>query len=90
MIRYPLEWGWHTAPEADTPTTESHQPDGTTPVAWGDKSCSSCSPKGGKIGMYEMEGKILCWNCAVKRAGLENESGRNQADTLEPFLLKPR
>jgi hypothetical protein len=40
--------------------------------------------------MYEMTGKILCWSCAVKEAGVENESGGEQARTLEPFLLKPK
>jgi len=64
-----------------------------TPVAWGDKSCSGCGTSGkrsGSTGMFEMERRILCWNCAAKAAGAQNEPSDEQVRILTPFLLQPK
>lgn len=61
-------------------------------AAWGDKDCQTCASTGkrGVTGMYEMERRILCFSCAVKAAGAENESGAEKARILQPFLLMPK
>ena len=57
---------------------------------WGDLKCQGYCASGGDsgtTGAYRVEGKILCWKCAVKRLGVENAPGREQSETLEPFIL---
>lgn len=102
MSKYPLEWGWHDQPEA-TKTSATDSPretllgrkarEGEQDVAqaWGDLKCQGYCASGGDsgtTGAYRVEGKILCWKCAVKRLGVENAPGREQSETLEPFILK--
>jgi hypothetical protein len=48
---------------------------------------------GGSYGsgaMFRIRGRNLCWDCAVKFLGLENEPGAVQWEMLEPFLIGPR
>ena len=41
----------------------------------------------GTSAMYSIDGKNLCWSCAVKSERLENESGSEQVRQLEPYLI---
>jgi hypothetical protein len=101
MTKNILEWGWHTS----TPNSSSADSDwkpaptllgGAEPdvkvAAWGDKGCQGCASDGkrGTTKMYEMERRILCFSCAVKAAGAENESGAEKARILKPYLLEPK
>lgn len=106
MTKNILEWGWHTSnPNSSNtewkpattllgganphaPISESDQ----KVAAWGDKGCQGCASDGkrGMTGMYKMERRILCFNCAVKAAGAEHEPGEEQVRILAPFLLMPK
>ena len=59
-------------------------------VAWGDRLCVNHPKKSGQTGAYEVEGRILCRNCAVKCLGIGDEPSNEQYKTLEPYELKPR
>jgi hypothetical protein len=98
MTKYPLEWGWHTSNSA---TASDWKPrhtllgcdpgsDGNTDVAAaGDLRCETC-PKGGdygSTGMYEIDGKILCAKCAVKKLKIEDLPGSERVPILRPHLL---
>ena len=99
MSTYPLEWGWHHQPEATKTSATSGPPRETLlgrkpreagdelAQAWGDLRCQRCTDPG-MTGAYRVEGKILCWRCAVKSLGVENAPGREQSETLAPLILK--
>jgi hypothetical protein len=61
-------------------------------AARGDRRCQSCAGGGswGTTGMYEMEGRILCPECAVKAAGAQDLPADEKVRILEPYLLKPK
>jgi hypothetical protein len=40
--------------------------------------------------MYEMEGRILCPERAVKAAGAQDLPADEKVRILEPYLLKPK
>ena len=101
MTKNILEWGWHTSTPTSSSSTSDWKPAPTLlgsaepdvkVAAWGDRGCQSCASDGkrGMTGTYEMERRILCFSCAVKAAGAENESGAEQVRILEPFRLKPK
>jgi hypothetical protein len=58
-------------------------------AARGDLPCQGCASGGsyGTTGMFRIEGKILCWDCAVKAAGVQNEPGPIKIETLQHYLL---
>lgn len=61
-------------------------------AARGDLPCQGCPSGGsyGTTGMYRVEGKILCHDCAVKAIGAENESAAEKTRALKPFLWGPQ
>lgn len=61
-------------------------------AARGDLPCQGCSSGGsyGTTGMFSIEGKILCHECAVKAAGVESEPASVKAETLRPYILGPK
>jgi hypothetical protein len=61
-------------------------------AAAGDLKCQTCASGGswGTTGMYEVERKILCTSCAVKRLGAEDLPEVEKIRTLMPYLLPPR
>lgn len=101
MSRYPLEWGWEQpqATEASA-TTDSpretllgrkpRQEDDVYDAAWGDRRCVNHPKKSGQTGAYEVEGRILCRDCAVKSLGIGDEPRNEQYKTLIPYELKAR
>jgi hypothetical protein len=58
-------------------------------VAAGDIPCQGCQSGGsyGSTGMYLINGKVLCNDCAVKALGIQNENAAEKVRTLHPFLL---
>jgi hypothetical protein len=58
-------------------------------AARGDLPCQGCPSGGsyGTTGMYTIEGKILCFDCAVKATGTEGRPGAEKIETLKPYLL---
>jgi hypothetical protein len=59
-------------------------------AAAGDLPCEGDCQSGGSYGttgMFRMEGKILCRDCAVKRAGVQNEPASIQNETLQYYIL---
>jgi|tagenome__1003787_1003787.scaffolds.fasta_scaffold19706655_2 hypothetical protein len=100
MSKYPLEWGWHHQPDdEETSVTSSpretllgHQPkeDDVHDAAWGDRRCANHPKKSGQTGAYEVEGRILCRDCAVKCLGIGDEPSNEQYKVLIPYELKPR
>jgi hypothetical protein len=61
-------------------------------AAAGDLKCRTCASGGswGTTGMYEVERRILCTSCAVKRLGAEDLPEIEKIRTLMPYLLPPR
>jgi len=59
-------------------------------AAAGDQKCQTCPSGGsyGATGMFWMEGKIRCWDCAIKAAGAQDLPGDEKIRILEPYLLK--
>jgi hypothetical protein len=51
---------------------------------------SGCQSGGsyGSSGMYNIEGRVLCMDCAIKFFNLQDDSPKERARTLEPFLIK--
>jgi hypothetical protein len=102
MSRYPLEWGWHT----DEPTQVSAKSEpssveaspGRKPkeegdfdvAAKGDRLCANHPRKSGQTGAYEVEGRILCRDCAVKRLGFEDMPSNEQTVAMVPWCLRPK
>jgi hypothetical protein len=63
------------------------------PAAAGDLACQGACSQGGDRGMtgaYQVEGRILCYKCALKRLGFENEPSSDLPHILRPYSLKPR
>jgi hypothetical protein len=100
--KYPLEWGWHTDPSPDSPKSSDPTPakrtilgrDGDTDVAAvGDLRCDGppCSMGGtyGTTAMFKYKGQNLCWDCAAKARGVEDEPRSEQWRILQPLLIKP-
>jgi len=62
------------------------------PVAHGDRMCEAC--KGGRssgmTGAYVVHGRTLCYKCAVKRLGFENEPSSDMLRVLAPFELRAK
>ncbi len=58
-------------------------------AAAGDQKCQTCSSGGsyGATGMFRMEGKIRCWDCAIKAAGAQDLPADEKIKILEPYLL---
>jgi hypothetical protein len=58
-------------------------------AAAGDQKCQTCPSGGsyGATGMFRMEGKIRCWNCAIKAAGAQDLPNDEKIKILEPYLL---
>jgi len=58
-------------------------------AAAGDQKCQACSSGGsyGTNGMARVNGKIRCWDCAIKAIGAQGLPGDEQIRMLEPFLL---
>lgn len=58
-------------------------------AAAGDQKCQTCPSGGsyGATGMFRMEGKIRCWDCAIKAAGAQDLPGDEKIRILEPYLL---
>jgi len=54
-----------------------------------DGFASGCQSGGsyGASGMYNIEGHVLCMDCAIKFFGLQDESAREKARTLDRFLI---
>lgn len=59
-------------------------------AAAGDQKCQTCPSGGsyGTTGMFRMEGKIRCRDCAIKAAGAQDLPADEQIRILEPFLLQ--
>jgi hypothetical protein len=58
-------------------------------AAAGDLKCQTC-PRGGShgtTGMYEIDGKVLCANCAVKELGAQDLPVDQKVRILTPSLL---
>ncbi len=84
----------------DEPRVPARNPDGgqwtsdgadVQVAAAGDLPCEGDCQSGGSYGttgMYWMEGKILCHDCAIKAAGAQGLSAREQNEILNSFLLK--
>lgn len=64
---------------------------GMEPVAMGDRKCQGCGAgrASGQTGAFQVTGRILCRNCAVKKLGLENETSKEQTLGIAPFSLDP-
>jgi hypothetical protein len=63
------------------------------PAAAGDLACQGVCSQGGDRGMtgaYQVEGRILCYKCALKRLGFENEPSTDLPNILRPYSLRPR
>ena len=63
------------------------------PAAAGDLACQGgCSQGGdrGTTGAYQVDGRILCYKCALKRLGFENEPSTDLPYIMRPYSLKPR
>lgn len=88
LNRSPSEVLYDFKPGTPTPAKPEH----IAPAAAGDLRCDSCAGGGswGTTGMYDIERKTLCWQCAVKQLGLGGLPGTEQSETLTPFLRKPR
>lgn len=58
-------------------------------AAAGDQKCQTCPSGGsyGATGMFRMEGKIRCWDCAIKAAGAQDLPSDEKIKILEPYLL---
>ena len=99
---YPLEWGWHTSSEPNTSTASDWKPQptllGRKPeegskvdiAATGDLRCEVC-PRGGSWGTtatYEIYGRKMCRDCAVKELGIGDQPGAEQIRHLELFPIK--
>lgn len=62
------------------------------PVAAGDYKCQAYGGgrHSGMTGAYQVEGRILCHKCAVKRLGFGNEPSSDLPTILQPYSLKPK
>lgn len=51
---------------------------------------SGCQSGGsyGTSGMYNIDGHVLCMDCAIKFFGLQDDSPKERVRTLAPFLIK--
>jgi hypothetical protein len=101
MSKYPLEWGWeqpqHTDiyATADSPreTLLGRKPrpeDDIHEAAWGDRLCVNHPRKSGQTGAYEVNGRILCRDCAVKKLGFESLPSDEQTAAMQRWCLEPR
>jgi hypothetical protein len=67
------------------------EPGGFQIAAAGDLKCTGgyCSSGGtyGTTAFYEIRGRQVCRDCAVKLLKLEGLSGGEQAKRLEPYLI---
>jgi hypothetical protein len=74
------------------PTSSRPSLPAVEPVAAGDLKCEACrgGRPSGMTGAYEVEGRILCHKCAVKRLGFENEPSSDLPGILRPYSLQPK
>jgi hypothetical protein len=101
MTKNILEWGWHTS----TPNTSSSDPEwkpaptllGRDPdvdvAAAGDLRCEGICRQGGSwrtTGAYDVDGAILCRNCALKTLKIENLPGGQQNFRLRANELQSK
>jgi hypothetical protein len=101
MTKNILEWGWHTSSPNTSSSNTEWKPattllGGADPdikvAAWGDRRCQGrCSQGGsfGTTGMYKIKNRILCFDCAVEKAGVTDLPADEKIDILRPFLLQP-
>ena len=59
-------------------------------AAKGDCLCANHPRKSGQTGAYEVEGRILCRDCAVKQLGFEDMPSNEQTKAMTPWCLTPR
>jgi hypothetical protein len=77
-------------------STAQVTPDGGNiiPAAAGDLKCvgGACKSGGswGTTGMYRIEGKNLCRNCAIKQLGIGNDPAQELMKSLEKYLPQRR
>jgi hypothetical protein len=100
MIKYPLEWGWDQpdTSSADTGSSDwkptgtllGRKDDNVEPVAYGDLKCQSCGAgrASGMTGAYDVDGTIMCRNCAVKAKKIGHLPGGQQNEILRPLELQ--
>lgn len=99
MTKNILEWGWHTStpkssPASDwtpTPTLLGGRDPNIDIAAVGDLKCQGICGEGGTrgtTGAYEILGKPVCRDCAVKILKIENLSGPQQNKYLRKHELE--
>jgi hypothetical protein len=102
MTKYPLEWGWDQPDISKSSTSSEWNPPATLPgshdgdvtiAAVGDLRCEGVCSEGGTWGTtaaYSIGNKNLCRDWAVKKIGVEKESGAEQNKALRPFEIRGR
>ena len=93
MTKYPLEWGWHTnsSTASDWKPKPTMLSGSTELAAAGDLKCQGvCSGGGtyGTTGAYDIGGKPMCRNCAVKILKIEDLPGSIQNEKLQGLELR--
>lgn len=102
MTKNILEWGWHTSTPTSSSSTSDWKPAPTLlgrhsgdidVAAAGDLKCEGICSQGGSwgtTGAYDVDGAILCRNCAVKTLKIEDLSGAEQNILLRPHELQAK
>lgn len=91
LAKYGTAWETEAQVPAHNPRGGEWTSDGgdVEVAAAGDQKCQTCPSGGsyGATGMFRMEGKIRCWDCAIKAAGAQGLPGDEKIKILGPYLL---